>query len=239
MSFRSPKIFFSFRSPYSWMGLRRLRMRVPDVLERTQLIPFWDPDPDMLAAIRARNADTHYVPMSKPKHLYILHDTKRLAAENGLHMAWPIDVNCHWEVPHLGWLRARSFGAATAFYNAVVEARWARAENICDPAVIHRIASDLGLDADQVAGAHADAEIRAQAADCLVAAYEEDVFGVPYFRLGRQRFWGLDRVDAFADQLVAGARAQRAPLAPGVHEEPNGRVKIGVPYDADTAGGCG
>ena len=74
------------------------------------------------------------------------------------------------------------------------------------------------------------ADVRAEGVDCLAAAYDDDVFGVPYLRLGRHRFWGLDRVDAFLEEL---ARAEPSAVV---------TVPAGIPvgaYDRDTAGGCG
>src|ERR671922_138859 len=86
-----PTLFFSFRSPFSWLLVERLRRHVADAHERIEFVPFWEPDPRMAAALAERDAGLHYVPMSKAKHLYILQDTKRLAGRLGLEMACPVD----------------------------------------------------------------------------------------------------------------------------------------------------
>ena len=44
--------------------------------------------------------------MSRAKHRYLLLDIKRLADREGLPFAWPIDIDCWWELPHLAWLHA-------------------------------------------------------------------------------------------------------------------------------------
>jgi 2-hydroxychromene-2-carboxylate isomerase len=184
-----------------------------------------------------RGAEFHYAPMSKAKHLYILGDTKRLASRMGRVMAWPVDVDPWWEVPHLAWLAARRAGpdAARRCYDALVAARWERGENICETAVLRAAATAARLDADLLAAATEDAGLRAEGVDGLVEAYEDDVFGVPYLRLGRQRYWGFDRIDMFLDEYLSEV------------DRSVGDPRLGVPavvrdaggYDRDTAGGCG
>ncbi len=232
---RRPRLYFSFRSPYSWLTVHRLRREVPDVFDRLDWFPYWDPDEKTAAALAERGAEFHYVQMSRAKHRYILLDTKRLAERTGLTMAWPIDVDPWWELPHLAWLAARRAGRAVPFYDALVAARWGRGEDICTPEVIGRAAVEAGL--DPVAAQHApdDEEIRAEATDCLAAAYDDDVFGIPYLRWGRHRFWGLDRVDHF----LAAWRPEIDPPAADPAAGVPAAVVTGAAFDTDTAGGCG
>jgi 2-hydroxychromene-2-carboxylate isomerase len=227
---RPPRLYFSFRSPYSWMAVERLRRSVPDLFGRFDVVPYWDPDAVTAAVLAERGAELPYQPMSKAKHLYVLGDTKRAAARLGLPMAWPVDVDPWWELPHLAWVAARRQGQAERCYDVLVRARWGTGADICDPDVFRKVCADAGLDAAALAAAPDRAEIRAEGVQALVAAYEDDVFGVPYLRLGRHRFWGLDRVDAFLEEL---ARAEpSAVLTVPAH------IPVGA-YDRDTAGGCG
>lgn len=234
------RVFFAFRSPFSWMAIHRLQAVVPDAFGILEFIPYWEPDARTASALSARGVEFHYVPMSKAKHLYILQDTKRLASRYGLSMMWPVDINPWWEVSHLGWLKARQLGRAAQFYEAVVAARWERGTNIDDPRVIHEAAEAVGLDGDVIVGAAEDADIRAEGVACLARAYDDDIFGVPYFRVGPHRFWGLDRLDDFLDVLRARADVRRPAAAvdplDGVPWEL--RALVGA-YDTDTAGGCG
>jgi 2-hydroxychromene-2-carboxylate isomerase len=172
--------------------------------------------------------------MTKAKHLYVLADTKRLAARLGLSMAWPVDIDPWWEVPHLGWIAARRAGLAERCYDALVGARWNRGENICDPGVLGRVASDAGLDGTRLVAATTESDIRAEGVRALVSAYDDDVFGVPYGYLGRQRFWGFDRMDLFITEVLA--------VGPPADADPLTGVPAGIAvggYDTDTAGGCG
>lgn len=224
---------FSFRSPFSWIAVTKLWRAVPDLTERVELLPYYDPDKHTVAALQARGADFHYQQMSKAKHLYILYDVRRQVRKHGLSMTWPVDVDPWWELPHLAWIRATELGKGAEFYRGITAARWERGENICDPAVVAAVASAVGLPGDELAAAPEDPRLRGVGVDALVRAYEDDVFGVPYFRVGRDRFWGLDRVDDFVAVLTGEpASALAAPTPKAVADS------VGA-YDTDTAGGCG
>ncbi|MEV0005262.1 DsbA family protein [Micromonospora sp. NPDC050980] len=231
MAPRPPRLYFSFRSPYSWLAVERLTRALHRPQEVLEFIPYWDPDPRTEAALTAAGGTFHYVQMSKPKHLYLLQDAKRQARRLDLPMRWPIDIDPWWELPHLGFLAARQRGAGEAFYREVIAARWQRGEDVCTPEVLTEVAGRAGVDPAVVLGAVDDDAIRAAGVDCLMRAYHDDIFGIPYLRLGPHRFWGFDRVDDFL-----AAYADRAGT-PGPPPEP---VPAGAGgYDTDTGGGCG
>ncbi|MFG2718610.1 2-hydroxychromene-2-carboxylate isomerase [Streptomyces sp. NPDC048416] len=199
---RPPRLYFSLRSPFSWMAVRQLEERLPNAEELIEYVPFTEPDDISMAELESRGGEFHYIAMSKAKHLYILADTKRLAAKYGYAMKWPLDTGHEWwELPHLGWLKARELGVHRAYYRAVMAARWERGENICDREELRRILCEAGLDGDTLVAAPEDPAIREQGVQALMDVYEDDVFGVPYFKLGRHRFWGLDRLDDFVAAL--------------------------------------
>jgi 2-hydroxychromene-2-carboxylate isomerase len=200
---RPPRLYFSLRSPFSWMALRQLDERRPGILDHFEFVPFFEPDATTAAELHARGGEMHYVAMSKAKHLYILADTKRLAKRFGYQMTWPVDVDPWWELPHLAWLKARELGQHTEFYAAVMAARWERGENICDTDTLRRICYDAGLNGDVLTSAPQDDDIREQGVAALLDVYHNDVFGVPYFVVGRQRFWGLDRIDHVIEEMDA------------------------------------
>jgi 2-hydroxychromene-2-carboxylate isomerase len=236
---RPPRLYFSFRSPYSRFLVERLLRAVPDALARFELIPYWEPDRHTDEALERLGARFHYTQMSKAKHLYILQDTKRIAERLELPLAWPVDVDPWWEVSHLGWLKARRLGRAADFYTAIVSARWERGENISDPEVVRAACAAIGLDGDAVVGATEDPEVRAEGVACLVEAYEDDIFGVPYLRLGWRRFWGFDRLDEFLGWYAAAVDERGAGDAAAMAGIPAAVRATRHPYDSDTAGGCG
>lgn len=233
---KEPVFYFSLRSPYSWLAHQDLLARYPDVAERARWEPFWEPDPGWQRMLTEAGGRFHYVDMSKAKALYILQDVRRLARERGLAVSWPLDTAPRWEVAHLAFLRARREGMGAPFVAAAYRARWEDGRDISDPAVIGEVAAALGLDPAAHAGAAQDPELRPEALAALLALDRDGVFGVPFFTLGRDRFWGLDRLPAFVAAVRAATlRAQPADeiVAP---EEP---VRIAPGGDAGHAGGCG
>ncbi|WP_412076468.1 DsbA family protein [Streptomyces xanthophaeus] len=231
-----PRIYFSLRSPFSWISLQLIEKTRPEVLETSELLPYWDPAPETLEALKAQRGDYHYTQMSRAKHLYILQDTKRLTRRLGLTMVWPVDRSPRWEVPHLAWLAASSEDRP-AVYRTLMEARWGRGEDICDEEHVADLFAAAGLD-PQLARAHKDADVAARGVEVLVRAYKDDVFGIPYFKAGSQRFWGMERVGWFLscyDQWLETGKFSQ-PDEPVALPSTGGLTES---LDADSPGGCG
>lgn len=225
-----PTFFFSLRSPYSWLAWHDLKTRYPKLLARLQLQPFWEPDAGLQQALGAAGEAFLYTAMSREKHLYILGDVKRLAAQRGLEVRWPVDVEPRWEVPHLAWYVAEEAGLGREYIEGITALRWQQGRDICDPATVEALGQRLGLDAAAMRDAHSNPHIRTLGLQALQTCIDGGVFGVPFFRIGREKFWGLDRLPAFIAAL-----AQAAPPATPVFSVP------GLPNRAieDHAGGCG
>lgn len=204
---RRPRFYFAFRSPYAWMTARLLEGRFPDAPDELDYIPFWEPDARTLELLRERGGEMIYTAMSRAKHLYILQDVKRLAAKHGFALTWPVDVSPWWDLPHLAWLKARRLGRGREFFWATYRARWERGAVIYERDVVRELAREVGLDPEQIASAPEDPEIRNEGAQALLHAHEDGVFGVPFFNLGFDKFWGLDRFEDFAARWKPAAAA--------------------------------
>lgn len=235
MKRRTARFYFSFRSPFAWIGSRLLEERFPDAYEQIQYVPYWDPDAHSLALLHALGGEYLYTPMSKAKHLYILLDIKRLATHYGYSLTWPVEVDPWWDLPHLAYLMARQVGKGAEFIRAAYRARWERGENIFTIEAIRQLALEVGADADALVTASENEAIRTEGAAALYLAYQDDVFGVPYFKYGNERYWGVDRFGAFAASFAAHGEANYPDLA-GVPAPVIANVGI---YGGDSAGGCG
>ncbi|MFJ4283637.1 2-hydroxychromene-2-carboxylate isomerase [Streptomyces massasporeus] len=205
MARRGPRWYFSFRSPYSWMAYRDLMDRYPDVAGRLEWLPFWEPDQPALDELERSNVKLPYVPMSREKHLYILQDVRRLARARDLEMVWPVDPEPRWEVSHLAYLAAERLGSGPEFIAETYRLRWELGEDISDPDTMRRAGRTLGLDPEVLAGAHLDPAIRELGLAALDSLHRDGVFGVPFFISGFDKFWGVDRLPAFVEQLHARA----------------------------------
>ncbi|MEU4574814.1 DsbA family protein [Nonomuraea sp. NPDC023979] len=193
------RFYFNFRSPYSWLTLHDLLAERPGLARRLDWIPYWDPEEATLRELDAAGGRFGYSAMSREKHLYILQDVRRLARARGLEPSWPLDRGPRWEVPHLAYLVAADHGVGQEFAAGVTELRWQRGADVCDPRVVAELGRSLGLDEAALTGAADDPELRERGIEALRTADRDGVFGVPFFVHGRERFWGLDRLAAFAE----------------------------------------
>lgn len=218
--------YFSLRSPYSWLAHHDLLTRYPDVADAVEWRPFWEPSAENLERLHAAGGRFVYTPMSREKHRYILQDVRRLAAARGLTVTWPVDRDPVWEVPHLPYFTAAAAGVGRQYLEAVYRARWQEGRDVCDPKVIAEICASLGIDPE--AGPSPETVTAA-----LLDIHRDDVFGVPFFIYGWERFWGVDRLAAFA----AAVRADR-PEPPEPEEEPPVAAEARS-SDLGHAGGCG
>jgi len=231
-----PRLYFGFRSPYSWLAVQALDEAVPNMFDEIDFMPYWSPDETTEEALVRRGGRFGYQEMGRAKHRYLLLDVKRITEQRGLRVAWPVDAAPRWEVPHLAWLAARREGRAREFYEAVVEARWGRGDNVCDPSVVRAAAEQAGMDPDLAVRAVRDPEIRQEGVECLYRACLDDVFGVPYIRWERHRFWGLDRMQTFLDVWCGGDGTDLSDRWPSI---PRALFDEAYSYDGDCAGGCG
>lgn len=226
-----PRLYFNLRSPYSWLALHDLTTRHGDLVDVVEWRPAWEPDSRSEALLAAAGGRVVYTPMSREKHLYVLADVRRLAEERGLGVVWPVDEDPHWDVPHLAYLVAEAAGRGVDFAVAVSRARWERGLDISRLPVVADIGASLGLDPDALADAYADPEVVALGTRKLMDMYHDRVFGMPYFIHGHQRFWGVDRLDAFVGSVRA------APPAPEPDPLPVDIARATT--DDGHAGGCG
>jgi 2-hydroxychromene-2-carboxylate isomerase len=239
------RFYFSFRSPYSWIGARLAEERIDQEQHPVEYIPYWDPDERTQSMLASARAAFLYTPMPRQKHLYLLQDIKRIASRLGYTLAWPVDRDPWWELPHLGYFVARRHGRERPYLNAVYRARWERGLDICAPAQLAAIAAESGVDPDAVVHAPDEEAIREEGALALQLAWRDGVFGIPFYINGFEKFWGIDRFEDFraslsrdgrtrepllrADATASGAAACAAPAL----------VDDTEPYDTGHPGGCG
>ena len=180
--------YFGLRSPYAWLAHRLISDQLPlSAQAEIEHIPFWDPEPATLQALRTAGGEFLFRPMSRDRHLYILGDLKRLVARLGYRLKWPVDTpGQNWELPHLACLAAQREGCDTKLRNRLFAARWKEGRNICDARVLAAESADLSLGELGV--------LRGDAVQTLRRCYQVGVFGLPYFAVGRERFWGVDRL---------------------------------------------
>ncbi|GAA2398785.1 2-hydroxychromene-2-carboxylate isomerase [Streptomyces glaucosporus] len=231
---KTPRFYFSLRSPYSWLAYEELTTRHPDLVGRLEWVPFFEPD-DLSAQLLAEEGGRFpYSEMSREKNRYVLQDVGRITKARGIAVTWPVDRNPVWEVPHLGYLVADRAGRGHDYIAACYRARFGEGRDICDRSTIADIGAGLGIDRRAVSEASDDPGLRAEGVRILLDVCRDGVFGVPFFVHGFTRFWGLDRLDSFTGHLRSGALPAAA-----VPEPLAGAVALGRSADDGHAGGCG
>jgi 2-hydroxychromene-2-carboxylate isomerase len=129
-------------------------------------------------------------------------EIERRAREYGLApMHWP----AVWPANALAAQRCALWAARQRrleeFAHLVARRQWTEGANIADREVLAAAASDVGLDAAEMAAAIATPELKEQLRSVTEAAWEAGVRGVPTMRVGDALFFGDDRLEEAAAAL--------------------------------------
>ncbi len=176
------ELFFSVRSPYSYLALHRLAALAESHPLRLRVRP-------VLPMV------TRGLAVPKAKILYIAKDAAREAARHDLpfgRVCDPLGVGVEraLAVHHLAERR----GKGVAFLLEVSRGIWSQAKDLTRDSVLRELAEAAGVDADEAMSALEDESFRDAARDNRDALYELGLWGVPTMRLGDIALWGQDRV---------------------------------------------
>jgi len=200
------EFWYEFASPYSYLAV----MRVEKAAQAAGVQIAWRPFllGPVFMALGWNDSPFNIYP---PKGRYMWRDMERLAAKYALPFRLPS------RFPRNGLLAARlallgaQEGWVAPFSQAVMQANFARDKDIGDVGVISDLLLCMGLSAAELVA-------RAESEDNKLAlhrqteqATEAGLFGAPSFVVGKELFWGNDRLDdalAWAQQAqVAGGEA--------------------------------
>ncbi len=220
--------YLSLRSPYSWLAIRTAQAKLPRLWNDSELRVFFEPG-NVSTQRDPTRATIPYTPMSKVKHLYILRDVKRIGNRLGLTPTWPVEHDPQWEIPSLPLIAALRDdpNRGRQFAVELTAARWEHGLDILDRNVVASCAARSGLEAN-VADAVDNPKVQELSLEVLDQVNRDGVFGVPMVIVGREPFWGLDR-------LVHAAQAYGQD---GDEQSPDGLGSLSS-IDSDHAGGCG
>lgn len=179
------RLYFSFRSPYSWLLHHRLAHTGELSWEELDPVPVYPPDEKALAAVSP----------SRTKLAYMREDVERLAAGYGLALRWPEGGDPDWARSHAAFLYAHGEGHGQVFAGALYDARFQRGEDLGDDGVLRAAAEVAELDPQSVAASADDPTWRGALWRGFERMRHDRVFGVPTFVLDDQRFWGNDRFE--------------------------------------------
>lgn len=182
--------YFNFRSPYSYLGVKKALDKKLDL----KFIP--------LCYLPREVLESFSDPIGSPyKKSYFFEDIARLFQAEGIKMAANIAGDCNWPKVHAAWLAANDEGFGKEFMMEAYKFRWELGLNLEDKSVINEICSQIGFDSNISLTAMQDKDFDNRLKSYTKLMRENQVFGVPTFVYGVERFWGQDRVQYLLKRL--------------------------------------
>jgi len=180
----SVELYFSFRSPYSWLVFHRLEAAFRDLPVALTFVPAYPAGdfPNDPAALPAKLA-------------YLIADVGRIAEAYGLSPRWPGKIDTDWPRPHAAFLGADDRGRGLAFARAAFAARFERGLDLAADSTLEGVARACGEDPQRVVRDADDPALCERTRASLARRRESGVFGVPTFVYREQKFWGNDRLE--------------------------------------------
>lgn len=193
------EFWFDFSSPYSYLAAEKI-----DALAASyQRSVHWRPI--LLGAIFQI---TNAVPLVQLplKGDYSVRDFARSARFLGLPFTMPsqFPLPTQQAARAYYWLCDHEMAKAHDFARAIFRALFVYDRDISDLAVVCDVAASMGLDPDVLSLAVARPEVKAQLKSETDAAILKGVFGAPFFMVGDESFWGVDRLPQLEQWLATG-----------------------------------
>lgn len=193
------ELWFSFRSPYSWLVLPRIRQLAQAYGAKLELRPILPMVMRGLAVPRV-------------KTLYIALDCKREAERLGLSFGRIVDpVGAGAERALAVLHHALDHGLGEDFAELGLKAAFADGIALAEDAGLYAVARRAGLTDAQTTAALADDSWRDRVEINRAALLDAGLWGAPSFRVsGREAHWGQDRLWMLEDDIRAAMEPARA-----------------------------
>ena len=185
----SVEVWWSFRSPYSYLaltGLERLKRTMPVDLVLKPVLP-----------MVARG-----LPVPRTKRMYLARDAHREAGRLGIPFGTICDplgkgVEHAMAIAKLAIERGRGFELMSSIARGV----WSEAKDLTSYVDLRAMVERADLDWTDAKGALADDSWQVWASDHAADLNAAGLWGVPSFRVGEHVAWGQDRLDFVVDRL--------------------------------------
>ena len=139
----------------------------------------------------------------KGKLAYEALEIRRFVAKHGL---TAFRMNKHFPINTLhvmrGLVAAQRLGIADPYIAAVSAAMWENSEKMDDTDVIRRVLDAAGLDGEALIAATQDPAVKGELVANTEAAVARGVFGVPTFFVGKEMFFGKDRLGQVEEEVM-------------------------------------
>ena len=188
---RKLELFFSFRSPYSWLALGRTFQLVDR--HRMQLVI----RPVLPMVMRGLS-------VPRAKRMYILQDAAREARLHEVPFGKICDpLGAGVENCMAVWPLAEQQGKLRSWLETAAQHIWSRGSNTANPGTIVRLAEEAGLNTSKLRDALNRPDWRLEAEENRAAMMAAGSWGVPTFRLNDEMtIWGQDRLGLLEKLLL-------------------------------------
>ena len=190
MPAKTIEFLFDFGSPTTYLAHTQLPQLAADTGAHIQYVPM------LLGGVFKATGNQSPV-MVPAKGRWMGEDLPRFARRYGV----PYQFNPHFPINTLTLMRGavglqmRDPQRFMPYVNAVFRAMWVEPVNLGDPAVLASTLGAAGFQADSFMALVGDAEVKAQLIANTEAAVARGVFGAPTCFVGREMFFGQDRLD--------------------------------------------
>lgn len=201
---KGARFYFSLRSPYAWLAWKKLEAAGFELGSDLRYLPFFEPDGRIATKLHDAGGRLLYRPMSAEKHLYILQDIQRLCEADNIKPKFPRDVAPDWSIPHRVFAACGTSALKNTLAKTLMDERWLEGANIwcwkhCQTALSKATGAE---EARSILESARSQTVEDKLVENLLEAYRDGVFGVPFGIVGRQKFWGSDRMDQFLTALA-------------------------------------
>jgi len=103
-----------------------------------------------------------------------------------------------------GLIAAEMDGKKMEYIEVVSRAMWEDQQKMDDPAVVAKVLSAGGFDAQRLLARTQEQEVKQKLIENTQAAVDRGVFGIPFFFVGDEGFFGKDRLAQVEELLMEG-----------------------------------
>jgi len=103
-----------------------------------------------------------------------------------------------------GLIAAEMDGKKMEYIEVVSKAMWEDQQKMDDPEVVARVLSAGGFDAERLLARTQEQDVKQKLIENTQAAVDRGVFGIPFFFVGDEGFFGKDRLAQVEEMLMEG-----------------------------------
>ena len=181
--------YFDVGSPYAYLAATRVEALGAPV----------DWQPVLLGAIFKATGRSSWARGDEERRRRGIEEIERRAERYGLP---PLRLPDGWPSDYLAAMRvatyARREGRAREYALAAGRAAFAEGRDLSDAEAALDVAAEIGLDREATRAAIASREVKDELRAATDEAHSRGVFGVPTIAVGRELFWGDDRLEEAA-----------------------------------------